>query len=430
MSVSIIILAAGEGTRMKSATPKVLHQISGKEMLFHTIDAAKEISDDIVVVLSYEYERVKKAVESEYDGIRFHRQNRQEYPGTGGAVMGIEPKYDKVVILNGDMPLVLPGSIQRLIEAEGEIAMSILKLNNPSGYGRVVVDNGVKAIIEEKDCTKEQLDISEVNAGVYAVSKELLHKYIPRLNNSNAQGEYYLTDIIEMAVKDGVMVSGVVVPQEEFMGVNSKSDLAKAEEIMQQRIKNRWMLEGVIMHLPDTIYIDSKASFEGECELYSGVVITGDTKISTSTIYSHSVIEYSSISQSNIGPMAHIRPNSTVTNSKIGNFTELKNSTVTDTSAGHLSYLGDCEVGSGTNIGAGTITCNYDGKAKHRTKIGKNVFIGSDTQLVAPVEIADDTIIGAGSTITKDVPKGALALSRVPMRIIKGYFYKFFQKSK
>ncbi len=430
MSVSIIILAAGEGTRMKSATPKVLHQISGKEMLFHTIDAAKEISDDIVVVLSYEYERVKKAVESEYDGIRFHRQNRQKYPGTGGAVMGIEPKYDKVVILNGDMPLVLPGSIQRLIEAEGEIAMSILKLNNPSGYGRVVVDNGVKAIIEEKDCTKEQLDISEVNAGVYAVSKELLYKYIPRLNNNNAQREYYLTDIIEMAVKDGVMVSGVVVPQEEFMGVNSKSDLAKAEEIMQQRIKNRWMLEGVIMHLPDTIYIDCKASFEGECELYSGVVITGDTKISTSTIYSHSVIEYSSISQSNIGPMAHIRPNSIVTNSKIGNFTELKNSTVIDTSAGHLSYLGDCEVGSGTNIGAGTITCNYDGKAKHRTKIGKNVFIGSDTQLVAPVEIADDTIIGAGSTITKDVPKGALALSRVPMRIIKGYFYKFFQKSK
>ena len=429
MSVSIVILAAGQGTRMKSTKPKVLHKISGKPMLFHIIDTAKAISDDITVVLYHKFDEVKEAIESEYEGIKYHKQDASNYPGTGGALRGLEFEGKRVLILNGDMPLITKEALNPLINSSGDITMSVIKVFEPNGYGRVVIeDNEVKAIIEQKDCTPEQLCIKYVNAGVYCVDSKLLNRYIPKLSNNNAQKEYYLTDIIKMAVDEGKKITPIFVKEEDFKGVNSKYDLAMAEQIMQDRIKKQLMLNGVIMHLPNSIYIDSQAKFIGECEIEQGVQIIGKCEIKESQIKANSVVEESIIDSSDIGPMAHIRPNSKIYNTHIGNFVEVKKGNLNGVKAGHLSYLGDCEIDEGSNIGAGTITCNYDGRAKYRTKIGKNVFIGSDSQLVAPVTLEDDTIIAAGSTITKDVPKGALAISRTPQKIIREFFYKFFGK--
>jgi len=427
MSISIVILAAGQGTRMKSTTPKVLHKISGKSMLFHTIDAAQSVSEDITVVLYHQANRIRQEIEAQYPNIRFHLQDAQKFPGTGGAMKGVEARHNKTLILNGDMPLVTTGSLQLLLKGDADINMSVIKLDNPSGYGRVVIEDGsVKEIVEEKDCTPSQKEIQTVNAGVYCVKKELLDRYIPRLDNNNAQAEYYLTDIIKMAVDENKTVYPVIVQEEEFKGVNSKLDLAHAEEIMQNRIKAEWMKKGVSMRLWNTIYIDSRATFEGECILENGVTIQGASHIINSHIKTNSVIEDAYIQNSDVGPMGRVRPDSKLINTHIGNFVEVKKSTLKGVKAGHLSYIGDASIDEGSNIGAGVITCNYDGKNKYKTTIGKNVFVGSDTQLVAPVTIEDDVIIAAGTTITKDVTKGNLAISRAPLKTIKNFFYKFF----
>jgi bifunctional UDP-N-acetylglucosamine pyrophosphorylase/glucosamine-1-phosphate N-acetyltransferase len=427
MSISVVILAAGQGTRMKSSTPKVLHEISGKSMLFHTIDAAKNVSDDITVVLYHQAERIQKEIEESYEGIHFHMQDAQQFPGTGGAMKGVKVNHSKVLILNGDMPLITTGSLHALMEGDADINMSVIQLDNPNGYGRVVIlDGNVHEIIEEKDCIPAQREIQTVNAGVYCVRKELLDRYIPALSNENAQAEYYLTDIIKMAVDGNKTVHPVMVQEEEFKGVNSKLDLAHAEEIMQERIRAEWMKAGVTMHLPQTIYIDSRATFEGECILESGVSIQGKSKIIDSHIKANSVIEDSLIENSDVGPMGRVRPGSTLIDTHIGNFVEVKKSILTGVKAGHLAYIGDASIDKGSNIGAGVITCNYDGKNKYKTTIGKNVFIGSDTQLVAPIIIEDDVIIAAGTTVNKNIAKGELAISRAPMKTIKNFFYKFF----
>ncbi|EIF50892.1 bifunctional UDP-N-acetylglucosamine diphosphorylase/glucosamine-1-phosphate N-acetyltransferase GlmU [Sulfurovum sp. AR] len=427
MSISVVILAAGQGTRMKSTTPKVLHEISGKPMLFHAIDAAQKISDDITVVLYHQAERIQETIEAYYSGIHFHMQDSVQFPGTGGAMKGVTVKHSKALILNGDMPLVTMSALESLMQGDADINMSVIKLDNPTGYGRVVINQGnVVEIVEEKDCIPAQKEIQTVNAGVYCVKKELLERYIPHLNNDNAQKEYYLTDIIKMAVDEGKIVHPVMVDEEEFKGVNSKLDLAHAEEIMQRRIKTEWMKAGVSMRLPETIYIDSRATFEGECILENGVSIQGAAYIIASHIKTHSVIEDAHIENSDVGPMGRVRPHSTLIDTHIGNFVEVKKSTLTGVKAGHLSYMGDATIDAGTNIGAGVITCNYDGKNKYPTKIGKNVFVGSDTQLVAPVTIEDDVMIAAGSTINKNVAQGELAISRAPLRTVKNFFYKFF----
>ncbi|HFQ61808.1 MAG TPA: bifunctional UDP-N-acetylglucosamine diphosphorylase/glucosamine-1-phosphate N-acetyltransferase GlmU [Epsilonproteobacteria bacterium] len=430
MSISVVILAAGQGTRMKSTTPKVLHEISGKSMLFHAIDAAQKISDDITVVLYHQAARIQAEIEKHYEGIHFHMQDAEQYPGTGGAMKGFSVKHTKALILNGDMPLVTMNALKSLIQGDADINMSVIKLDNPSGYGRVVILNGnVQEIVEEKDCIPAQKEIQTVNAGVYCVKKEILDSYIPALNNHNAQAEYYLTDIIKMAVDDGKIVHPVIVDEEEFKGVNSKLDLAHAEEILQRRIKTAWMKAGVSMRLPETIYIDSRATFEGECLLENGVSIQGASHIITSHIKTNSVIEDSHIENSDVGPMGRVRPNSKLIDTHIGNFVEVKKSTLTGVKAGHLAYLGDATIEEGSNIGAGVITCNYDGKNKYQTKIGKNVFVGSDTQLVAPVTIPDDVMIAAGTTVTKDANSGDLVLSRTHQKSIKNFFYKFFRKA-
>ena len=430
MSISVVILAAGQGTRMKSTTPKVLHEISGKSMLFHAIDAAKALSDDITVVLYHQAERIQNEIEKYYENIHFHMQDAQKYPGTGGAMKGVEVQHDKALILNGDMPLVTMDALNALTEGDADINMSVIKLENPTGYGRVVIfDDKVQEIVEEKDCIPAQKEIQTVNAGVYCVKKEILERYIPALNNYNAQREYYLTDIIKMAVEEGKRIHPVLVEEEEFKGVNSKLDLAHAEEIFQRRIKTAWMKAGVTMRLPETIYIDSRATFEGECMLENGVSIQGASHIIDSHIKTHSVIEDSHIENSDVGPMGRVRPNSKLVDTHIGNFVEVKKSTLTGVKAGHLAYIGDASIEEGSNIGAGVITCNYDGKNKFQTKIGKNVFVGSDTQLVAPVTIPDDVMIAAGTTVTKDANSGDLVLSRSPQKSIKNFFYKFFGKA-
>ncbi|UPT77059.1 bifunctional UDP-N-acetylglucosamine diphosphorylase/glucosamine-1-phosphate N-acetyltransferase GlmU [Sulfurovum sp. XGS-02] len=427
MSISVVILAAGQGTRMKSTTPKVLHEISGKPMLFHAIDAAQKISDDITVVLYHQAARIQEAIEAHYSGIHFHMQDAEQFPGTGGAMKGVKVTHAKVLILNGDMPLVTMSALESLMQGDADINMSVIKLDNPTGYGRVVISQDkVVEIVEEKDCIPAQKDIQTVNAGVYCVKKEVLERYIPELSNDNAQKEYYLTDIIKMAVDEAKIIHPVMVEEEEFKGVNSKLDLAHAEEIMQRRIKTEWMKAGVSMRLPETIYIDSRATFEGECLLENGVSIQGASHIIASHIKTHSVIEDAHIENSDVGPMGRVRPNSKLIGTHIGNFVEVKKSSLTGVKAGHLSYIGDATIDEGTNIGAGVITCNYDGKNKYPTKIGKNVFVGSDTQLVAPVSIDDDVMIAAGSTINKNVAQGELAISRAPLRTVKNFFYKFF----
>ena len=428
--ISIIILAAGKGSRMKSPKAKVLHSISGKPMLYHIIKASLELSNDISVVIAHQKEEVQLQMEEFFDDINFVVQDAQNFPGTGGAMKNVSPKNEKVLVLNGDMPLITAEALQGFLDTDTDVIMSIFDLKDPSGYGRVIIDanNQVQYIVEQKDASAEELLTTTVNAGIYAFSKSVIETYIPQLSNDNAQKEYYLTDVVAMAKKDGLSIAPLLVDEEHFKGVNSKVDLSDSEEIMQNKIKTHWMNTGVIMQLPSTIYIESSVTFEGECIVENGCRLTGETLIKESHIKSASVIEDSIVKNSDIGPLAHLRPASYIEDTHIGNFVEVKKSSLKGVKAGHLSYLGDSQIDEGTNIGAGTITCNYDGVKKYKTIIGKNVFIGSDTQLVAPITIEDDVMIAAGTTVPSGVVKsGVLALSRTKMRTVKDYFYKHFK---
>ncbi len=430
--LSIVILAAGKGSRMKSPKAKVLHTISGKPMLYHSVKAALELTDDVIVVVSHQKEAVTRAIQAEFDNITFVVQDTDNYPGTGGAVMGIEPRYEKVLVLNGDMPLITAAALNGFIESKSSIIMSIFNLADPSGYGRVIIGkHGVERIVEQKDATEQELAVTYVNAGIYSFKRSVLNKYVHLLSNDNAQNEYYLTDIIALAKADGINIEPLEVDEEHFKGVNSKVDLANAEEIMQERIRNRWMNEGVIMQLPKTIYIEAGVEFEGECLVENGVRICGNSRIVDSHIKAHSVVEASVMINSDLGPMGHLRPLSHLTDTHVGNFVEIKKSTLDGVKAGHLSYIGDAEIGSGSNIGAGVITCNYDGINKYKTVIGKNVFVGSDTQIVAPCTIDDDVMVGAGTTLTsRHVKSGVLVLSRAKLKVVENFFYKFFGKGQ
>ncbi|MCG3702036.1 bifunctional UDP-N-acetylglucosamine diphosphorylase/glucosamine-1-phosphate N-acetyltransferase GlmU [Aliarcobacter butzleri] len=427
---SIIILAAGAGTRMKSDTPKVLHKISGKPMLYYSIKEALKLSDDITVVLYHQFEKVKAEIEKYFSNINFVIQDHKNYPGTGGAVMGIVPKYEKVLVLNGDMPLIQASELEKF-EINATIVMSVLELDSADGYGRVIIENGnVKKIVEQKDASEDELKITTANAGIYQFETKFLLENLPKLDNNNAQKEYYITDLVEMAISQGKVLKPLVVNEENFKGVNSKVELADAEVIHQNRIKKEFMKAGVIMRLPDTIYIEEGVEIEGESIIENGVSLLGNSKIINSHIKTNSVVEDSIVKDSDVGPMGRVRPGSELTNTHIGNFVETKKAKLTGVKAGHLSYLGDCSIDEGTNIGCGTITCNYDGVNKHQTIIGKNVFVGSDTQFVAPVNIEDDVLIGAGSTVTGNVKKGELYLTRAKAKTIDGFFYKHFSSKK
>jgi bifunctional UDP-N-acetylglucosamine pyrophosphorylase/glucosamine-1-phosphate N-acetyltransferase len=430
MNVSIAIMAAGLGTRMKSNLPKVLHTISGFEMLYHIIKEAQKISDDVHVILYHQAQLVQDCMQAHFQNVHYVIQDHKNYPGTGGAIMGVEPKHDTLLVLSGDMPLLEASDMQKFLHVDADVIMSSFNAKEPFGYGRVIMDasHNVEKIVEEKDANEEIKQITSVNAGVYAFKRSFLKEYLPHLNNHNQQKEYYLTDLIGLAYANNKSVKALMVDEATFMGVNSKYHLSQAEEIMQRRIKRRFMEQGVIMRLPETIYIESDVELQGECILENGVSLLKGTVLENVHVKAHSVIERSTLKNSDIGPMARIRPDSFIQDTHIGNFVEVKKSILKGVKAGHLSYLGDASIDEGTNIGCGTITCNYDGKKKYQTIIGKNVFVGSDTQLVAPVNIHDDVIIASGTTVTKDIPKGALAINREPLKIIEGFFYKFFGK--
>ncbi len=427
---SIIILAAGAGTRMKSDTPKVLHRISGKPMLYYSIKEALKLSDDITVVLFHQAQRVQAEMEKYFENINYVIQDHANYPGTGGAVMNITPKYEKVLVLNGDMPLIQASELEKF-DIDATIVMSVLELESADGYGRVIIENGnVKKIVEQKDANETELAVTTANAGIYQFETKFLLENLAKLDNNNAQKEYYITDLIEMAIEQGKVLKPLAVNEENFKGVNSKVELADAEVIHQNRIKKEFLKAGVIMRLPDTIYIEEGVEIEGESILENGVSLLGNSKIINSHIKTNSVVEDSIVKDSDVGPMGRIRPGSDLNKTHIGNFVETKKAILNGVKAGHLSYLGDCTIDEGTNIGCGTITCNYDGVNKHQTIIGKNVFVGSDTQFVAPVNIEDDVLIGAGSTVTGNVKKGQLFLTRAKAKTIDGYFYKHFSSKK
>lgn len=464
--VSIIILAGGFGTRMKSKTPKVMHKICGREMLFCILDEVLKISNDIHIVLFNQAESIAESLRKNYadSTLHTHLQDYENFPGTAGAIMRggafrsdlnpcdsthcdsaksmrgdssdsndftsldsaklpIPTKHEKILILSGDMPLIRAEKLREFIERENDIVMGILELQDATNYGRIVMkgDKVIK-IIEEKDANKQEKQITLANAGIYCVKRKLLESALPQIDSNNKQGEFYLTDIIKFSDD----ISGVKANECDFMGVNSKLDLAKAEEFMLERLRNNAMQNGVIMHNPRSIYVECGVEFEGECEIESNVVLKGKSAIKNSKILSHTVVESSVIKDSTIGPFARIRPNSIVESSHIGDFVEIKNSTLYEVKAGHLSYLGDSEIQSGTNIGAGTITCNFDGVKKHKTFIGKNVFVGSGVQLVAPIVIENDVLIAAGSTVTKNAKSGDLVISRTKQENKSGFFYRFF----
>lgn len=429
--ISIVILSAGAGTRMKSSLPKVLHKLSGKEMIYHIIKESQKITENINIILYHNSELIKNYISKEFQDVKFHIQDMQNFPGTGGALKKIDFESQKVLVINGDTPLIEESDLRDFIKIDADIVMGVMNLNNPNGYGRVVIENNqVKKIVEQKDANESELAIKSVNVGAYLFKKEVLDRYISQIDNNNAQNEYYLTDIIELAVRDNLNIKPIFVNEESFKGVNSKLELAEADLIMQNRIKNRFMLNGITIVNPSSVYIDSTVEIEGETTIENNVNIIGNSKIVDSYIKTNCVIESSYIKDSTIGPMARVRPECKLESSTIGNFVEIKKSNLFGVKAGHLAYIGDATIDEGTNVGAGVITCNYDGKNKHNTKIGKNVFIGSDVQLIAPIEIEDEVLIAAGTSVNKDVPKGSLAINREPLVILKDYYYRFFGDKK
>ncbi|EOH1933747.1 UDP-N-acetylglucosamine diphosphorylase/glucosamine-1-phosphate N-acetyltransferase [Campylobacter coli] len=429
MKTSILILAAGLGTRMKSEKPKVLQELCQKSMILHILEKAFAISEDVSVVLSHQKERVEKEILEHFPKTQILEQDLINFPGTAGALKGFTPKNEKVLILCGDMPLVEKISLEALLQSEGELSLAVFNARDAKSYGRVIIkDDQVEKIVEFKDANEEERKVSVCNAGVYVIESKLLAQILPLIDNHNAAKEYYLTDSIFLAKKQGASIKAVFVDEDEFMGINDKFELNIAQNLMQEKIKKHWMKQGVIFHLPQSTYIGMDVEFVGECEVYENVRIEGKSKIVNSIIKSSSVIENSIVENSDVGPLAHLRPKCELKDTHIGNFVECKNAKLNGVKAGHLSYLGDCEIESGTNIGCGTITCNYDGVKKHKTIIGKNVFVGSDTQFIAPVKIEDDVIIAAGSSVDCNVESGVLFINRAEKKLIKDYFYKKFQK--
>lgn len=446
MGLSAIILAAGQGTRMRSDLPKVLQPLAGRPLLSHVLDIARTLgAADIAVVYGYGGDAVQAACGSE--DLRWELQAEQL--GTGHAVRQAAPGIpddNQALILYGDVPLLTLVTLQRLIDATAadEVSVLTVDVDDPTGYGRIIrVDGTVTASIEEKDADDEQRAVTEINTGVMIAPGAKLKGWLNAIGNDNAQGEYYLTDVIAMAVNDGATVNGVKADNwTEVMGINDKKQLAEAERALQARLVDELMTQGVgfadparvdirgTLNCGKDVFIDINAVFEGDVTLGDGVHIESnnlirDSKLGAGTVL-HSNCHLEGASTGNnceIGPFARMRPGAELANNvKIGNFVEVKKSTIADGSkVNHLTYIGDAEIGTGVNVGAGTITCNYDGANKHKTTIGNDVFVGSNVNLVAPVEVGEGATIGAGSTISKPAPAGQLTVARVDQVSIKGW---------
>lgn len=448
MKITTIILAAGKGTRMCSELPKILHKIANRPLLQHVYDMSSDLENNTIkIVIGHGAELVTEALSHlEADWIE-----QKQQLGTGHAVQQTSDQIadsDTVLILYGDVPLLKLTTVKLLINNVNDRSLALLTVNltDPSGYGRIIRNDAgqVTKIIEEKDATPDQKKINEVNTGIMAVQGKQLKKWLSRLNNSNAQGEYYLTDVIEMAVADQInIVTSRPETEDEVLGVNNRMQLSYLERIYQQEQANSLMARGVTLRDPmrfdqrgtleslgQDIEIDINVILEGKNSIGSHVKIGANTTIKNSIIgdnveiLANCIIEDATIGQgSKIGPFARLRPESVLANDvHIGNFVEIKKSSVASGSKiNHLSYIGDTTVGSKVNIGAGTITCNYDGANKFRTVIEDGAFIGSDSQLIAPVRIGKNATIGAGSTITKDSPENQLTLSRAKQISLAGW---------
>ncbi len=446
MSLEIVILAAGQGTRMRSALPKVLHPVAGKPMLAHVIDTARSLGPSrIHVVIGHGADRVRERLQA--GDLNFVIQEQQL--GTGHAVAQAAPflSADNVLILYGDVPLIEQPTLERLMAqaTPEQLALLTVELDDPTGYGRIIRDAAgeVQAIVEQKDATAEQRAIREGNTGILAAPRERLLGWLSRLSNANAQGEYYLTDVIAMAVGDGLRVA-TAQPQVamETQGANDRLQLSELERFFQLRVARRLMAQGVTLIDPARfdvrgevsvgrdVTIDVNVILEGQVEIEDDVQIGPNCYIKDSTLRRGAIIKANSHLEgahvgpdSDVGPFARLRPGSVLERKvHVGNFVELKNAHLQDgVKVGHLTYLGDSEVGARTNIGAGTITCNYDGANKWRTTIGEDVFIGSNNSLVAPVDIGAGATTGAGSTITAEVPAGTLGVGRAKQRVIEGW---------
>ncbi|HLK18529.1 MAG TPA: bifunctional UDP-N-acetylglucosamine diphosphorylase/glucosamine-1-phosphate N-acetyltransferase GlmU [Bryobacteraceae bacterium] len=442
LPVNVVALAAGLGTRMKSKHAKVLHRAGGLTLIEHVVRAASAITtpEHITVVIGHQREQVKQQLES--TGVRFAEQTEQK--GTGHAVMtcrsALESQSGLVVVLYGDCPLLSPATLQELVkrQASGDSAMTLIttRLEDPTGYGRILLGKSgkVEAIVEQKAATPEQLAIQLVNPGIYCFRAELLWQHIGELTTNNPAHEYYLTDMVEILNKAGHTVAAFEVPEAgELLGINTRVELAVADKIFRDRKVRELMLDGVTVERPETVTIDAdvKIGADSIVEPFARILgrsaIGEDCKIGASSIVQNSelgagvqIAPFTSIADSRVDAGAHIGPFARLRNGNvvgaeahIGNFVELKNTQfAAGAKANHLAYLGDSEIGEKTNIGAGTITCNYDGVKKHRTRIGKKAFVGSNSTLVAPIDIGDGSYIGAGSVITKPVPPDALALGR------------------
>ncbi len=446
MSLEVIILAAGKGTRMRSPLPKVLHRIGGKEILRHVADNVSELCPDrIHIVYGFGGEEVRNAVGGSYDYVE-----QKELLGTGHAVLQALPNCDpgsKILILVSDIPLITAATLAPLVESVGEKGVAVLtaRVARPAGLGRIKrsASGAIEAVVEDKDCTPEEKLIAEINTGVIAADYASLKLLLGQVGNANSQKEYYLTDIISLAIKNGIPVTSAEAPDPmECEGINDKIQLARAERYYQRRLAGKYMKEGLILADPERVdfrgelvfgsntMLDVNVIVEGRVKLGNNVVVGAgcvlrDCEIGDGSVLSpYTVMEGTAVGPgATLGPFARFRPGCLLEeNVHVGNFVEVKKSRLgRGVKAGHLSYLGDSEIGESVNIGAGVITCNYDGANKWKTVIGNNVFVGSDTQIVAPVSIGDNATIGAGTTVTRNVEADALTITRAPSKVIKGW---------
>lgn len=446
MNYSAVILAAGKGVRMHSQMPKVLHRVAGKPMIWYVVKAVKEAGiDDITLVVGHGRELVEETLAGE----DLHFVVQEQQLGTGHALMqaqGCINPANTLLVLAGDTPLLEGKTLKKLLDfhRQEQVMATVLSglLPDPYGYGRIIrqADGGLERIVEEKDASPEEKKIAEINTGMYCFQAGAVFTALSRVDRSNAQGEYYLTDVLPLLKNDGHQVAVLAIDEiDQIHGINDRIQMASAESIIRQRHNQKLMKNGVSIMAPETTFIDSSVKIGMDTVIYPFTIIEGPTiigenctigpytRINDSTIGNDVVIESSRIKEArigdhcNIGPFAYLRPEADLQeNVKVGDFVEIKKSIIgAGSKIPHLSYVGDALLGKGVNIGAGTITCNYDGKKKSRTILEDHVFIGSNTNLVAPVTIGENSITGAGSTITRDIPADTLAVERAEQKHIR-----------
>lgn len=443
-----VILAAGKGTRMGSEKPKVLHRVAGKYLVQHVFDEVQKAGiDQTILVIGHGGEQVKEAL-----GEDLTYAWQKEQLGTGHAVMQamdlLEQSVEQVLVLSGDVPLMTAKTIKKLLEQfsleQAQVAVLTAHYENPSGYGRIIRDQAgrVEKIVEHRDASSEELEVQEINSGTYCFSKEELKQALKELKPDNSQGEYYLTDVIQRIREDGLAVTAYLIENYlETMGVNNRIDLSEVEGIFKKRINEKLMLSGVTIIDPETTYIDANVEIGQDTTIYPFTILQGKTSIGKDCSIGPNVTmvdsslgnevklrqavleETQAGNECNIGPFSYLRPGTVLgDNVRIGDFVEIKKSEIgTGSKVPHLTYVGDAIIGKAVNIGAGTIVCNYDGNNKHQTIIEDDAFIGSNSNLVAPIRIGPQAYVAAGSTLTADVPKGSLAVARGRQRVVSDW---------